>query len=216
MLFWLRWANNPDITSTFTDIYATYIPFISSDGNSSSCCCSCYSHKMPTANVAGKQRSTNLQRQKTKIGSYVHGNFWKIAFIWHIELMPVYGGGDDENDWQPTSLITCRTPTHCSHWNQSLQPSHLQQRGRIGCWIKYLPVESENILHQYRFKNICKTGQTDIGMISTQSGKKTVIFLVQGRNDKDIPTCQTCTPSSTSHSLYIQTCHLWELGLVHF
>lgn len=87
--------------------------------------------------------------------------------------MPVYGGGDDENDWQPTSLITCRTPTHCSHWNQSLQPSHLQQRGRIGCWIKCLPVESENILHQYRFKNICKTGQTDIGMISRQSGKKT-------------------------------------------
>lgn len=78
--------------------------------------------------------------------------------------MPMHGGGDDENDWQQSSLITLRTPPSCSHWNQSLQPSHLQQWGRIGYWMKYLPVES---------KNICKTCQTDFEMISRQSGNKT-------------------------------------------
>lgn len=125
-LFWLNSADNPDITSSFTDIYATYIPLKAPDGNSSSCCCSCYSHKVPTANVAGKQRSTNLQREKAKIGSYIHGTFlknplhlahWTPAYLWWWWWWW---------EWLTTSLITSRTPTYYSHWNQSLQPSDIQ------------------------------------------------------------------------------------------
>lgn len=116
----------------------------------------------------------------------------KMPLIWHTELseVVVLMTMTDNN-----SSIDFRTPT------ESRAPS-ITSWGGTGWWIKYLPAESKNILHQYRFLNVCKTCQTGIGVISRQSGKKTVISLVQGGDEQGIPSCHCCTPCSILHSLW--------------
>lgn len=145
-------------------MHATYIPFISSDGNSSSCCCSCYAHKMSAANVTGKQRGTNLETERTRFDSSFL--FWKnhihLAFSTQAYLS---SDGDDKNNWQPTALTTFKSPSYSPlpsfPQNLRLQPSYLKQEEWIQCCTgDDLPDEANRLWHQCRFSNICKTWLT--------------------------------------------------------
>lgn len=61
-------------------VHLTYIPLKPPDSDAAGCCSACQAHKVAAADVAGKQRSTNLDYREKNLFLF-HYNFYSFIFL---------------------------------------------------------------------------------------------------------------------------------------